>query len=186
MNEQENSDSDSDLDQDLELDCCCSMESHASSELAYGINYNEHEHYKKIKCISSSNHIICFERYINELLEIDPDIVSSIIFSSIDCSDIDLLRYLDEKYTLKNYVDCIDYSEYRTSLKLVKYLKEEIGVDFDEDFLKTCNNFECIKYALQNNCNYVEWHLKMRLYNFRDKIKKDEWMNEFYKNITKE
>ena len=182
MNEQEKSDSES----DIEFDCSCPIESHVLSELAYGLNYNVHEHYKKIKCISSSNHINCFERCINELLELEPDIVDSIIFSSIDCSDINLLRYLDEKYTLKNYVDCIDTGRLYTSLKVVKYLKEEIGIDFDKDFLKNCDNFECIKYALQNNCNYVDWHLKMRLYNFRNKIKEDEWMNEFYKNITKE
>ncbi len=180
MNEQENSDS------DTELDCNCAIEDHAICVLAYEPVFDNYEHYKKIKCISSSNHIICFERYINELLEIDPDIVDSIIFSSIDRSDINLLRYLDKKYTLKNYVDCIETGRLFTSLKVVKYLKEEIGVDFDKDFLKTCDNFECIKFALQNKCNYVDWHLKMRLYNFRNKIKEDEWMNEFYKNITKE
>ncbi len=167
-----------------EIDYSCAIERHAIDVLANEPIFEGYEHYKKIKCILSSNHIDCFEKYIDKLLEIDPQVVSSIIFSSIDCSDLNLLRYLDEKYTLKNYIDCIYTGKLFTSLKVVKYLKEEIGVDFDKDFLKTCDDFECIKYALQNKCNYVDWHLKMRLYNFRNEIKEDEWMTDFYNKIT--
>jgi hypothetical protein len=155
----------------------CPLEQYAMNELAYGNPFDDKydDIYRKIKCISS-NHIDCFERYINEL---DETIIGALIYSS--GININFLRYLDKKYSLKNYIDSIGYFN---TIEKIKYFKEEIGLDFDKKFLKTCDDFECIKYALQNGCNYVKWHLKMRLYNFRKEIEKDEWMTEFYKNIN--
>ena len=164
----------------FEVDFGCPLERYAINELAYGHDFDNHDKYEKIKCISL-NHIDCFERYINELQELDEYIISELIYSS--GININFLRYLDKKYSLKNYIDSITYFN---TIEIIKYFKEEIGLDFNEEYLKTCDNFECIKYALQNGCKYVEWHLKFRLYNFRNEIKEDKWMTEFYKNINKE
>jgi hypothetical protein len=169
-------------DEDEEyFDFGCPLEHYAIDELAYGHDFDNHDKYEKIKCISS-NHIDCFERYINELQELDKNIISALIYYSR--IDINFLRYLDKKYSLKKYIHSIN--KYYNNIKIIKYFKEEIGLDFHEDFLKTCDDFECIKYALQNGCNYVEWDLKFSLYNFRNEIKEDKWMTEFYKNINKE
>jgi len=185
MNKEKNFNSELDSDLEMNLDYDCVLEIYAINELAYGNNFDIHDKYRKIKCISSNNnHIDCFEHYINELQELDKYIISALIDLGVSTMNINFLRYLDKKYTLKEYKDSID--KHFNTFEIVKYFKEEIGIDFDKEFLKTCNDFECIKYALQNGCNYVEWHLKMRLYNFRTEIEEDEWMTEFYKKINVE
>lgn len=174
------------MDKEVNFDCV--LEIYAIKELAYGNDFDNHDKYRKIKCISivqeCNNHIDCFEHYINELQELDESIISKLIYFGVSTININFLRYLDKKYSLKEYIDSID-KDFNT-FEIVKYFKEEIGLDFDKEFLKTCNDFECIKYALQNGCNYIEWHLKMHLYNFRTEIEEDEWMSEFYKKINVE
>ena len=111
--------------------------------------------------------------------------IKSLVLDALEKGDVILLKYLNDKYPLIKYKETIPIIIYSNfSLELVKYLREEIKVVWNNDFLENCKDFRVLKYALQNGCKCVEWKLKMILYNFREEIEKDEWMKELYEKLN--
>ena len=166
----------------------CQLETYATKKLAY--DAQPQERLNKIKCISK-DHIDCFNKYKDEFdYEINPktfsesDRISSLISIIISSNDINFLRYINTLYPLEEYIDISD--AVLSSLQIVRYLREEIKLEWNINFTKEGvieSEIDVLKYALKNGCPYVSWHLKMYLSNREDDIKNDEWFNDFYNKL---
>ncbi len=80
--------------------------------------------------------------------------------------------------------DNINYA-IESSLTIVRFLREEIELDWDIRFTKDGvlkSKIEVLRYALKDGCPYIPWHLKMYLHS-RLKDIKDDWFKEFYNNL---
>jgi len=160
----------------------CPIEKCVNDELAFGYYFDKHDQFKKIKCISKHNHIKCFEKHFNELKSLDSRIFGHILDSAIWSEDLNFLRYLDNKYSLKDRSDTIKNDV--NTMELVKYFREEIGHKFDKEFIYNCKDYDILKYALENGCEYVGWKLKFHLDKFKIEMENDQWMKDLYDTLN--
>jgi len=72
------------------------------------------------------------------------------------------------------------------SLKVIQFLREELGLEWSKDFIKNClkgADYNVVRYSLEDGCKCIGWRLKMLLHVYMREIEKDEWMNKLFTSL---